>query len=68
MIVGSIVIVTYLAISEYDYHSKKLYFVNKLQTMVGAKLACIEGATTPGVTGYTPQYHKLLCCFCFSNV
>ena len=28
--------------------------------MVGAKLACIEGATTPGVTGYTPQYHKPL--------
>ena len=42
------------------YQPQKLYNVNKVQTMIGAKLACIKGATTPGVTGYTPQYHKPL--------
>ena len=46
--------------------TKKLYIVNKLQTVVGAKLACIEGATTPGLTGYTPQYHMPLCWFFFA--
>ena len=34
--------------------------------MVGAKLACIEGATTPGLTGYTPQYHMPLRWFFFA--
>ena len=42
------------------YQPQKLYNVKKVKTIVGAKLACIKGATAPGLTGYTPQYHKLL--------
>ena len=42
------------------YQPQKLYNVKKVKTIVGAKLACIEGATTLGITGYTPQYHKPL--------